>query len=199
METKQKHSIKIITLYDLCSNNYILLISTVHHIIILIFNYYAIIHLQLLQSQFNKFQINFELIQHNIEVCQSLTFITAFFVTYFSQPLSENNIEKNNHLSIIMTISFLSKMIYTLYQVYMSKDTYIKCNDEDYISFGEFYNFIQLSYIIRLALFMSIIIGSTGIYITLICEKVIPKFIEWSKNYKIKFIQKKNNDGSEDV
>ena len=193
METK--HSMKSVSLYYLCVNNDLLLITIIHHIIILLFNYYSVIHLNFLQTQFIKFKTNFELIQYVIEVCQSLTFITLVFLLYFSKPTLEKNIEPNHRQAIIMFVSYLIKLTFVSYQYYyISNDIYIE-QDGDTSPFGIFYSIIIASFIIRFFAFGVIIMIIFILLISFISEKII----EWSKNYKINFIQEKKNDGSEDV
>lgn len=117
MESKTKYSVKSITLYDLCANNDVLLISSIHHIMLLLFNYYAIIHLEFLKQKFTKFHINFQLIQYNMEVCQVITFFTFFFIFYFSKPISEKNDKKDNNITSIITISFVTKISIISYHI----------------------------------------------------------------------------------
>ena len=88
-----KHSIKTITLYELFVNNNICDISSLCNLIIVIFNYYSIIKLTLLQAQFSEF-VAFTHIKNNIYICQSLTFLNQFFVIYFSNPIWDENVEK---------------------------------------------------------------------------------------------------------
>lgn len=194
-----KYSIKILSLYDIIINNYLLIISTIHHLIILLFNYYSIIHLDFLQKNFNQFKINFELIQYNFEICQSITLITAFFVIYFSQPILDKHISKNKYMFFIMFISFFIKMSFTFYQYITFKHFFIKPNIEQYISFGLFYNFIEFTYAIRVYTFLVIIFLSLTVPLILECEHLCNKITKWSKNYTINFIQEHKNDGSEDV
>lgn len=197
--TDKKYSIKSITLYELCANNDILLISTIHHAFILIFNYYAIINMNFLQhkNNFIKFQTNFELIQQNLEVCQVITFFTVFFVFYCSKPLSEQQhyMHKNNNIIAIMVISFVSKITFAIYQLYIYRDIHIEYNIEEKDSFGPFYTFIELSYIIRISMFIGLLAISIIIPTFIMCDKMI----DWSKNYRLTFRQEKSNDGSEDV
>lgn len=94
MESKTKYSVKSITLYDLCANNDVLLISSIHHIMLLLFNYYAIIHLEFLKQKFTKFHINFQLIQYNMEVCQVITFFTFFLYFIFQNQYQKKMIKK---------------------------------------------------------------------------------------------------------
>jgi hypothetical protein len=89
-----KHSIKTITLYELFVNNNICVISSLCNLIIAIFNYYSIIKLTRLQSQFPDFNVLFTHIKHNIYIWQSLTFLNLFFVIYVSNPIWDENVEK---------------------------------------------------------------------------------------------------------
>lgn len=199
METKTKYSVKTIALYDLCANNELLIFSTIHHIIILLFNYYSIIHLEFLQPKFTKFDINFELLQYNIEVCQAITFFTVFFIFYFSKPISEKNTHKDKNIMAIMAISFITKMTIVLYQYYHNKDKYIEYNTEEKESFGPFYDFIFLSYSIRLIIFTGFLAIIIVIPFGFCCDKCSKKVIEWSKIYRLTITEEKPNDGSEDV
>lgn len=199
METKSKYSIKTIALYDLCANNDVLLISSIHHIIILLFNYYSIIHLEFLKQKFTKFNINFELIQYNMEVCQVITFFTVFFIFYFSKPISEKNEKKDNNITAIMTIGFFTKISIVSYQYYHNKDKYIEYSTEESESFGPFYYFIIVSYAIRIIIFFFIIAIIIVVTFGTCCDKCSKKAIEWSKNYRLTITEETPNDGSEDV
>ena len=177
-----------------------MLISTIHHIVILLFNYYAIIHLDFLKNTLTqiKLPITFETIQYNIELCQCITFFTIFFVFYFSKPILIQNRDKERNMLVIMLISFVSKMCITIYQFYYykNKDNYINQEPED---LGFFYNMIELSYIIRIVIFILSIFLGIPFTIYYSCESRLKKTIEWSKNYKLTFTEEKINDGSEDV
>ena len=199
MESKIKYSVKTITLYNLCANNDVLLLSTIYHIIILLFNYYAIIHLEFLKQKFTKFYINFELIQYNMEVCQVITFFTVFFIFYFSKPILEKNEKKDNSIISIMTTSFATKIIIITYQYYHNKDKYIEYSTEESESFGLFYHLIIVSYSIRIIIFLIILAMIIVATIITCCEKCRKKAIEWSKNYRLTITQEKHNDGSEDI
>lgn len=199
METKTKYSVKTIALYDLCSNNELLIFSTIHHIIILLFNYYAIIHLEFLQQKFTKFDINFELLQYNIEVCQAITFFTVFFIFYFSKPISEKNTHKDKNIIAIMAISFITKMTIVLYQYYHNKDKYIEYNTEEKEAFGPFYDFMLISYYIRISIYFMTLAFIIVVPIGFCCGECMNKVIEWSKIYRLTITEEKPNDGSEDV
>jgi len=197
--TKSKISIKTITLYDLCANNDVLLISIIHHIIILLFNYYSVIHLDFLKQKFIKFTTNFELIQYNIEICQAISFFTIFFIFYVSKPMSQKNEHKNNSIVGIMTISFVTKMSIALYQYYHNNGIYIKYNTEEKETFGPFYDFILLSYFLRFGICMFMLTVIIIIPTIICCDQFTKKMIKWSKNYRLTITEEKPNDGSEDV
>lgn len=199
METKTKYSVKTIALYDLCANNELLIFSTIHHIIILLFNYYSIIHLEFLKQKLTKFYINFELIQYNMEVCQVITFFTVFFIFYFSKPMSEKNEKKDNSIVGIMTTSFVTKISIISYQYYLNKDKYIEYSTEESESFGLFYYFMIISYSIRIIIFLCILAIIIVATIITCCEKCRKKAIEWSKNYRLTITEEKYNNGSADV
>lgn len=199
MDNKLKYSIKTITLYEIGVNNDILIMSTIHHIIILLFNYYAIIHLEFLKTQFNHFENIFELIQHNIEVCQVITFFTVFLVFYCSTPTIEKNKYIDRNLISIMCFSFLTKMSIVIYQYYMNRYLYIKYTSKDQDEFGLFYMFIYMSYVIRFVTLLCIITIIILIQLSFTYDKCYTETIQWSKKYKITFTEENINDGSEDV
>lgn len=204
-----KYSIQTITLYELYDNNNLFIISTIYNLIIAIFNYYSIIKLNFLQTQFVEFKTIFESQKCTTEICQSITFVTIFFLFYFLRHFFEKNNEKDNdkRLIFIMLISFLSKIGVFLYNynciIYIFFENNIE-KPKKY--FGLFYIIIELSYLVT---FLSI--SATIVMLILFCfigtiifcsinvAYILNKIIEWSKTYRIVFKQEIKNDGSEDV
>ena len=196
---KTKNSITTISLYELCENNDLLIISTIYHIFILIFNYYAINQLIYLQNSFKDFKKCFDLLQYNIEICQSITIFTLFFIIYFSDQILIKNIKSSNRPIYIMSFSYASKMIIFIYQYQYFDDKNICFNNDSKPDFGVFYALIDISYILRITVFFVSCFLLVGIPIVVTCDLECKQLIEWSKKYKIEFIQKNTNNGSEDI
>jgi hypothetical protein len=198
---KTKNSIKSISIYELYDYNEQLIISVIYHIFIIIFNHYSIININNLQNTFKENEKCFDLIQYNIKICQSITLFTLFFIIYFSNEILIKNSTKDRRQLYIMIISYLIKMSIIVYQLSNCSDINLCIfnNSKSKLKFGVFYSIIECSYIIRLPVFFLGIFFFISIPILKTCDNGCIKIIEWSKTYKIRFIQQNNNNGSEDV
>lgn len=195
----KKNSIKIISLYTLFENNEMLIFSILYHIFILIFNYYSSNQLICLQNTFKDFEKCFNLIQYNIQICQTITFFTLFFLIYFSDKILIKNIKKDNRQILIMSFSYVSKMTIFIYQNSIFSELNLCFNNNSKPNFGPFYDIIEISYLIRIVVFLVLLSLFIAIPIIITCDVSCKKIIKWSKTYKIKFIEKNINNGSEDV
>lgn len=195
-----KHSIKTITLYELFVNNNICVISSLCNLIIVIFNYYSIIKLTLLQSQVQKLEFNvlFTHIKNNIYICQSLTFLNQFFVIYFSNPIWDKNVEKKRRQGIVIVVSYFSKLCVTIYNHnVMLGENVTPFKTDDLI-----YNLIIMSYIPMVMSVLLILLCILSCLAGVIFEFIIiyfTKMVKWSKTCKLSIIQRRQNDGCEDV
>lgn len=192
-----KHSIKTITLYDLLVNNEICIISILFNLIIAIFNYYSIIKLTLLQAQFSEF-VAFTHIIFNTIICQYITFLTMFFIFYFANPVFEQDVGKNRSQVIVLLVSYFSKLCVTIYN-------YNVMFGENIISFKTsdlFYNLIELSYVPMVGFMLLILVNMVVCclyFILITCDAYFTKMVNWSKTCNLSLIQRRQNDGCEDV
>jgi hypothetical protein len=85
MQTKT--AVKVISLYDLFDKNMLIIFSTIHHIIILNFNYYYIDYLDDLILVYPQYQPIFQQFQINLEFCQAITLVTAFILYFIPKML----------------------------------------------------------------------------------------------------------------
>ncbi len=198
---KPKTSIKNISLYELIENNDLLIISTIYHLFILIFNYNAIITMNNLQNTFKNFEICFEIIENNLNICQTITFFTLFFVIYISDKIFIKDNTKYRNQILIMTFSFTSKMSIVIYQYYNFSNKDLCFNRDKSVTgeFGAFYDLIEISYILRIIIFFLILLMVIVFPICYTCEHCCKTITEWSKTYKFNIIEQNNNNGSEDV
>jgi hypothetical protein len=90
-------------------------------------------------------------------------------------------------------------MIIFLYQYPYFNDKNICFNNDSKPDFGVFYALIDMSYFLRITVFFVSCFWFVVIPIFVTCESGCKQLIEWSKKYKIEFIQKNTNNGSEDV
>jgi len=179
---QQKSALKIITLYDLITSNIFIILATLHHISIMLFNHNSIHHLNKLIVDFPEQHNRFETMQLNLQVCQSITIFTAFIIYFITS-------HKNKSL-LRITVMFSScfiKLSYTVIQICNFDRKSIETN-VDY-DFGTYYKIIEVSYITRFAI---VFIVSIGI-IPYISIKPLSDFlkygIELAKKYKIKYIE----------
>ena len=197
MQTKT--AVKVISLYDLIAKNLLLIIATLHHIIILVFNHYSIKHLDYLIMQFPEVIKQFEAIQFNLYKCQQITLIVAF-VMYFINDFN-SQLTKNVVRVLVMYFSCICKIGYMVFQYYNFEGNWISVNrdrDRDF-NFGIYYELILFSYVIRYStLIMTLLIPlSLGpVYMLDMCCKSI---LIWTKEYKITYNEKTLISKLEDV
>jgi hypothetical protein len=186
-----KTSVKVISLYDLIANNTFLIFATLHHIIILAFNSYSIEHLDHFKLLVPEEQVNIELIQLNLEICQVITIFTAFiiFLIYNFTDAFKHRFTLEQLRFGTMIISYLIKLVFTLYQLHCNYDKEFYKNIYNEKNADSFIVLIELSY-------MFSIIAGFGIFIitiaclTIICiDKCIPYVNHFAKNYKITYTE----------
>jgi hypothetical protein len=186
MQTKT--AVKTITLYDFFVKNGFFIISTMYHVFILMFNYYAIKHLQSLEIKFPDYKTKFDLIESNLEFCQAVTLFTAvgiFYIKYDSMQFKRHDAK-----IFFMYISCFIKMSYMLLQSYNNdcKNLFFSSQD-DINKFGGFYLIIEISYNIRISIF---VIPPLFIFMFLLIglDIIFKKIKEWSKTYRIQYTEK---------
>ena len=195
-----KTTVKVISLYDLIENNIFIIFTILHHIIILIFNQYAIEYTDYLKLDFPEKQNIFEDLYINLEFCQIITLFTLiilYLAPHFTYIFNKTKVKLRQIIIIIMTISFLIKMIFTLHYLYNNCDNelYKIINHET----DNFIIIIVLSYTFRitfLAIFI-IILLLASIMISL--NKFMPHVNNFAKNYKLTYIEHKLIDEKYDV
>lgn len=195
MQTKT--AIKTITLYDFYVKSEFFIISTIYHVIILMFNYYAIKNLQSLEIEFPDYKTKFDLIESNLEFCQAITLFTTVGIFY----IKDNSMQFKGHDAKIffMYISCFIKMSYMLLQSYNNDCKSLFFSSQDDINkFGGFYAIIELSYNIRIVVF---VIPPLFILLFLLVglEILFKKIKEWAKTYKIQYTEKTLSKSSEVV
>jgi len=184
MQTKTY--IKVISLYDLIANNLLIIIATLYHIIILALNYYSIKYLERLIIDFSQYYKQFEEIKFNLEICQIITLFTVV-ILYFITDMFKYIV--NEIRFGIMCISYTIKNIYTLYQLFHYKETYITYNDKQ--DMGLMFIIIELSYVFSIIFIMIIYIFPLLVYGGFYLEKLINYLKRWTKEYKITFVEQK--------
>ena len=195
-----KTTVKVISLYDLIKNNIFIIFTILHHIIILIFNQYAIEYTDHLKLDFPEKQKEFEEIHINLEFCQVITLFTLiilYLAPHFTYIFNNTKLTLRQIRFVIMTISFLIKMIFTLDQLYHNYDNefYKTINYEK----DKFIIIIDLSYMLRIMSLAIIIIILLLISIIYFVEKIIPHLNNFAKNYKLTYIEHKLVEEKDDV
>ena len=186
MQTKT--AVKVISLYDFFVKNGFLIISTMYHVFILMFNYYAIKHLQSLEIKFPDYKTKFDLIESNLEFCQAITLFTAVGIFYIKDNVMQ--IKGHGAKIFFMYISSFIKMSYILLQSYNNDcKSLIFSSEDDIKKFGGFYLIIELSYNIRFVVF---VIPPLFIFMFLLIglDILFKKIKEWSKTYRIQYTEK---------
>ena len=79
--------------------------------------------------------------------------------------------------------------IYTLYQLFHYKETYINYNDKQ--DMGLMFIIIELSYMLSIIFIMIICIFPLLVYGAFYLEKLINYLKRWTKEYKITFVEQK--------
>lgn len=201
-----KTAVRTISLYDLIANNMFIIFATLHHIIILVFNHYAIENLNILKldGNFDLYITYFDYIQENLHFCQQITLFTLFCLLYF-EGYNKNNKNKNNTNDrlfrfVIMTLSYVTKMIYTSIQVlYVNPQVKQNINKIQPNTFGLYYMMIISSYAMRITVFVAII----AFIICLLCGKLIlicfERIEEWAKTFTIVYTEKTLTNETEEV
>ena len=189
-----KNAIKVISLYDLIANNLLVIFATLHHIIILAFNYYSIEYLDRLIIDFPQYYKQFEVIQFNLEICQIITLFTVFSLYFIT------NIFKYTSSQIrigIMSISGIVKVIYTLYQLYHHNENHINYIDKQ--NMGLMYLIIELSYLFRIIFIVMFCVIPLAVYCCIYLEKIANYLQNWAKKYKITYVEQTVVEKVDDV
>ncbi len=186
METKT--IVKVISLYDLIADNLLILLATLHHIIILAFNYYYIYTLEeFIDENGDEYYPIIGDFLTNLEFCQTATIIT-FAMLFLVIAANDDQVQLNQNRVLIMFVSYVIKLIYSLNKGWYYKTQYDTLKEitqfrEDYIIL------LFASYHIRVVAFIVIIAASI---IACMCE-IFPNIIRFTKNYKFTFVQRKKN------
>ena len=179
-----KTTVKVISLYDLIENNIFIIFTILHHIIILIFNQYAIEYTNYLKLDFPEKQKVFEEIHINLEFCQTITLFTLIIL--YLAP----------HFTYIFN-SFTFVLLFTVNQLYHNYDNelYKITNHE----IDKFIIIIMLSYTFRITFLAIIIIILLLASIMIFIKKFMPDLNNFAKNYKLTYIEHKLIDETYDV
>ena len=186
---QQKTAVNIITLYELLANNIFIIIATLHHISIMLFNHNSIHHLNKLIVDFPEQHKRFETMQLNLQVCQSITLFTAFIIYFIT-----DNKHKNQKRITVMFSSCFVKLSYTVIQICNFDRKAIE-NKVNY-DFGTYYKIIEVSYITRFSIVFIMFIG----IIPYLSIKPLAEYgKDLVKNYNFKYIQHTTVSKSQDV
>jgi hypothetical protein len=170
----KKYDVNKVILYDVIANNLFIIFATLHHIIIILFNYSSIQHLNTLMIDFPEQHNRFEAIQFNLHVCQSITLLTAIVIQFIIDKT-----EDNLRITFVMFSSCFIKISYTFIQICNFDRKTIE-NNVNY-DFGIYYRIIEVSYITRFIFmgitFLSLILALT----TPISIKVFEKSFKYVK------------------
>lgn len=177
---ESKTVVKVISLYDLISNNLLILLATLHHIIIIAFNYYYIHTLEyLIEECEDEYRFAFEELQTNLEFCQGVTLFTFIFL-FVVIAANTDSIQLNQNRVLIMFVSFMLKTIYSLRQYWNYSNHYIALKQSKY--FQEKYIAVLLvSYDIR----VMIIISTILILIAACITELTTHLVRFTKNYRV--------------
>lgn len=186
-----KTSVKVISLYDLIANNLIIIFATLHHIIILVFNWYSIEYIDQMILDFPEKYDTFQKIQFDLEICNIITLFTIIIlyllpkIIYIFGKMHKVSLEQT--MVIIMIISFIIKMLSTLNHLYHDYD-----KDFQKIVYAElkFLQVIELSYMLRFLLIVATIIMLLCLSVTLCLDKTIPLIQDFAKKYKITYTER---------
>jgi hypothetical protein len=193
-----KTAVKVISLYDLFDKNMFVIFSAIHHLIILLFNYYYIDYLDELIIVYPQYQPIFQQFQINIEFCQVITLVTAFILYFIPKMLFKYKFTITFTFTLdqirclIMIGSFIIKMIFTLYQIvyYRSTRTYDINNMVLQLAI------LEISYIVRFAIMIVMTVIIISKYSCMYLDKYINYISNWAKNYKVTYVEQLEFDNT---
>jgi hypothetical protein len=187
MQTKT--AVKVISLYDLFDKNMLIMFSTIHHIIILNFNYYYIDYLDDLILVYPQYQPIFQQFQINLEFCQAITLVTAFILYFIPKMIYKYKYKFTFTLDqirvLIMVGSFVIKMIFTLYQIFYYHATRTYDINKMVLTFA----ILEISYIIRFAIMFLMTVVIICNYLCMCLDKYSNYISKWAKNYKVTYVE----------
>ena len=197
-----KNALKIISLYDLIANNNVLIISTLHHIIILMFNHSAIIFFENLIITVPECHSQFQIIQYNLNLCQTITLFTTIIIYIVTHNKDKNN--ENIRRMSVMCLSCVIKMGCAFIQFDILGESNVLIYINNYDNYNEltklgFYKIIEFSYILRFIIVSTAIIFPLAFYIFSLLNMCRKSLQEWSKTYKIKYIEQQLVSEDEEV
>ncbi len=193
-----KTAVKVISLYDLFDKNMFVIFSTIHHIIILVFNYYYIDYLDELILVYPQYQPIFEQFQINLEFCQSITLFTAFILYFIPKMLFKYKYKFTITFTLdqirclIMIGSFIIKMIFTLYQMFNYHETRTYDINKMVLKFA----ILEISYIVRFVIMIIMTVIIICKYSCLYLDKYANYISNWAKNYKVTYVEQKEFDNT---
>jgi hypothetical protein len=187
MQTKT--AVKVISLYDLFDKNMFVIFSTIHHIIILLFNYYYIDYLDELILVYPQYQPIFQQFQINLEFCQAITLVTAFILYFIPKMIYKYKYKFTFTLDqircLIMVGSFVIKMIFTLYQMFY----YHATRTYDINNMVLKFTILEISYIVRFAIMIVMTVPIICNYSCMYLDKYSNYISKWAKNYKVTYVE----------
>ncbi len=132
-------------IYDVLNTHRSMILSTIHLIVVLIFNNEAIEILPSMGHMYPMYSITFEVLLKHITFCQTITLFTLVML-YISPACSATKTTICTN-SVIMSVSFAIKMIYGCILVY--ENPTIQAIPKHIRNNHPLYSLIEISYVIR--------------------------------------------------
>lgn len=140
--------------YDVFNTHRSMILSTIHLIVVMIFNNEAIQILPSMEHTYPMYSITFEVLLKHITFCQTITLFTLVML-YISPACTVTKTTMRTNI-VVMSVSFAIKMIYGCILVYENPDVqpipkHIRNNHP-------LYSLIEISYVIRVLATMCIVL-----------------------------------------
>jgi hypothetical protein len=149
-----RETIREKNVYDVLNTHRSMILSTIHLIVVLIFNNEAIQILPSMGHTYPLYSITFEVLLKHITFCQTITLFTLVML-YISPACTATKTTMRTH-SVIMTASFSIKMIYAFVLVY--ENPTIQPIPKHIRNNHPLYSLIEMSYVIRVLATMCIVL-----------------------------------------
>lgn len=163
-------------LYDLFIQHRSTVLSTLHLLVVMLFNHHAMEVLPYMSKQYPFYAITFEVLFKHVTFCQTITLFTLLMI-YISPVCISKRTTMRTHI-VVMTLSFAIKYIYGGILLYQYP---ILAIPKKIRMHNTFYSFIEMSYMIR-------ILGTMCIMLIVFIDKFDSIVNYLKKKYKIKNI-----------
>ena len=162
------------SLYDLFVQHRSIILSTIHLIVVMLFNHHAMEVLPYMSKHYPFYAITFDVLFQHVTFCQTITLFTLLML-YISPVCISNRTTMRTHI-VVMTVSFAIKYIYGGILLYQHPIVAIPKKIRIY---NAFYSFIEISYMIR-------ILGTVCIILIVFVDK-FDTIVNSFKKYNTKF------------